>query len=790
MSHFFLSAIAAAVLSLSLQAAPKSYKLQSPSGDLQVEVSAGETLQWSISRQGVRVLEPSALAMVLDDGSAFGRDVKVKKAVRSSVDRVVKPLVYFQAEVPEVYNQLTLRCNGYSVEFRAYDDGAAYRFVAARKAPFTVVNEQAQFCFGGDYKGFIPYARKSQNSLECQFFTSCEALYTHTEMSQWESGRIAFLPVTLEAPQGMKVCITESGLVHYPGMYLWNEDKDNTLEAIFPPYPKEVVQGGHNLLQGVVNSREDYIAKAGSHEAFPWRIVIVAKEDKDLLTCHLPWLLGDAPSPEQDFSWVKPGKVAWDWWNAWNLYGVDFEAGINNQTYKYYIDFAAASGIEYVILDEGWAVNKQADLFQVVPEIDLPMLCRYAQERGVGLILWAGYWAFEKDMERACREYAAMGIKGFKVDFMDRDDQPMVDFYRRAAETAARYHLMIDFHGAFKPSGLHRTWPNVVNYEIRRVYSNSYSKYDKIGKAENFQNSGNYYIYALNSAGQLNELVGTQAVGAEGADITTHDINSSSDNQRSLYVPVINTLYNGDASRPNSYGCDIKSTSYPQVKVAITAQEKTPPFYGNGGDLMGYRVNLLITPTLPSADVSNINYVYYYRVWREIDGTVSPTRIEGERLLNRETMQSGQGIDPNTGNLTEWGSDYECLYTIYPTNDAVNVNDLFVDWAYEGSKDVKYIVRLYATTVPGQGGAPIDSHLMDVTDGGNGKDYFIAEAKITAKFNNGTPTSIGTVNAEAQVVGVTYYNMMGVASSRPFQGVNIVETRYSNGSKSINKTIF
>lgn len=330
---------------------------------------------------------------------------------------------------------------------------------------------------------------------------------------------------------------------------------------------------------------------------------------------------------------------------------------------------------------------------------------------------------------------------------------------------------------------------NVVNYEIRRLKSNNFSNYDKIGKAENFQNSGNYYIYALNSAGQLNELVGTEIVGAEGGDIVTHDINSSSDNQKSLYVPVINTLYNGDASRPNSYGCNIQSTSYPQVKVAITAQEKTNPFYGNGGDLMGYRVNLLITPTLPSADVSNINFVYYYRVWREIDTKNNPTRIEGERLLNRETMQSGEGIDPNTGNLTEWGSDYECLYTIYPTNDPVNVNDLFVDWAYEGSKDVKYIVRLYATTIPGQGGAPIDSHLMDVTESGNGKDYFIAEAKITARFNNGTPTSIGTVNAEAQVLNVTYYNMMGVASSRPHQGVNIVVTRYTDGSTRTEKIL-
>ncbi|MBR2147044.1 MAG: hypothetical protein IJ925_06420, partial [Muribaculaceae bacterium] len=331
---------------------------------------------------------------------------------------------------------------------------------------------------------------------------------------------------------------------------------------------------------------------------------------------------------------------------------------------------------------------------------------------------------------------------------------------------------------------------NVVNYEIRRVFSNNYSKYDKIGKAENFQNSGNYYIYALNSAGQLNELVGTQTVGAEGGDITTHDINSSSDNQRSLYVPVINTLFNGDASRPNSYGCDIQSTSYPQVKVAITAQERTNPFYGNGGDLMGYRVNLQITPTLPSSDVSSINFVYYYRVWREIDTKNNPTRIEGERLLNRETMQSGEGIDPVTGNLTEWGSDYECLYTIYPTNDPVNVNDLFVDWAYEGSKDVKYIVRLYATTIPGQGGAPIDSHPMDVTEGGNGRDYFIAEAKITAKFNNGTPTAIGTINTEALPVSETYYNMMGIESNRPFQGVNIVVTRYSNGSTSTRKVVY
>ncbi len=464
LKQLFLTVLSVLFLGAGLRAADKTYVLTSPSGDLQVQITAGAALRWSVSRQGVTVLEPSALSMTLDDGTVLGA-AKVKKAVRSSVDRTVVPAVYRQAQVRDHYNQLELRCQGYSVEFRAYDDGAAYRFVAGRKAPFKVVSEQAQFCFPSAFPAFIPYARKSADNVECQFSTSFEATYAHTGIDRWEKDRLAFLPVTLEAPGGMKVCITESNLLHYPGMYLWNQDKDSTLEAVFAPCPKEIVQGGHNMLQGLVTSREPFIARADAREAFPWRIVIVAAEDKELLTCDLPWLLGKEPSPEADFSWVKPGKVAWDWWNDWNLYGVDFEAGINNDTYKYYIDFAARSGIEYVILDEGWAVNGKADLFQVVPEIDLPLLCKYAQEKGVGLILWAGYWAFERDMERACREYSALGVKGFKIDFMDRDDQPMTDFYRRAAETAARYHLMVDFHGAFKPSGLHRTWPNVINYE-------------------------------------------------------------------------------------------------------------------------------------------------------------------------------------------------------------------------------------------------------------------------------------------------------------------------------------
>ena len=464
LSSLFIATLAL-LAGVSLRAADKEYQLKSPSGGLTVTVTAGEQLKWSISMNGTTVLEPSALSMTLDNGTVFGRGVKVRKASQRTVFSMVTPVVYRSSQVADYYGELTLTCKGYSVLFRAYDNGAAYRFIADQKKPFNVLSEEAGFALTGPSKGFIPYCRKSGNDIECQFFTSFEAMYNNIPVTDWESGRLAFLPVTLDAPDGMKLCITESALTNYPGMYLSNEDKDTKLEAVFAPYPKVIEQGGHNMLQGLVRSREDFIAKAGAKEAFPWRIVIVSEYDKDLLTCDIPWLLGDAPDPAQDFSWVKPGKVAWDWWNAWNIYGVNFEAGINNDTYKYYIDFASKNGIEYVILDEGWAVNKQADLFQVVPEIDLSMLCQYARDRGVGLILWAGCWPFNQDMEAVCAKYSAMGIKGWKIDFMDYDDQQMVQFYRRAAETAARYGMMCDFHGAFKPTGLNRTYPNVINFE-------------------------------------------------------------------------------------------------------------------------------------------------------------------------------------------------------------------------------------------------------------------------------------------------------------------------------------
>ena len=316
-----------------------------------------------------------------------------------------------------------------------------------------------------EWNCWVPYVNSRRKTDVGRFWSSFENTYNYLPVSKWDSKELVFLPFMADGPNGKKIVITEADLMNYPGMLLCNTDGDSKIENIFAPVPKTVKQGGHNELQMVVQEYEDYIAEFDSGCSFPWRVITISENDAQMTDNDMVWKLATPADPAKDWSWVKPGKVAWDWWNAWNIRGVDFVSGINNDTYKYYIDFASANGIEYVILDEGWSVNGAADLFQVVPEIDLEMLVAYAAERNVGLILWAGYWAFDRDMEKVCEHYSKMGIKGFKIDFMDRDDQYMVDFHRRAAETAAKYHMMVDFHGTYKPTGLHRTYPNVVNYE-------------------------------------------------------------------------------------------------------------------------------------------------------------------------------------------------------------------------------------------------------------------------------------------------------------------------------------
>ena len=445
--------------------AQKQFTLESPDGKLRSTITVGDELTYDISRDGKQVLATSPLGMRLDNGEVWGQKPKLVGSSKKSVDEQVNSPFYRTTRMRDHYNELTLRFKkDWSVEFRAYDDGVAYRFVNRSKRPFHVVGEMVDYSFPADREATVPYVRDKKNSLEEQFFNSFENTYVTERISKLDKERLIFLPLVVDAGDGVKVCITESDLTDYPGLYLKAWDKPNSLSSMHAPYPKKEVQGGHNRLQMVVTEREDYIAKVTGPRTFPWRIAIVTTQDKQLAESNLSYLLA-APSKLDDLSWIKPGKVAWDWWNDWNLDGVDFKTGVNNATYKAYIDFASAKGIEYVILDEGWAVNLQADLMQVVKDINLKELADYAASKNVGLILWAGYYAFERDMENVCRHYAEMGIKGFKVDFMDRDDQKMVEFNHRAAAMCAKYKLILDLHGMYKPAGLNRTYPNVLNFE-------------------------------------------------------------------------------------------------------------------------------------------------------------------------------------------------------------------------------------------------------------------------------------------------------------------------------------
>ena len=457
-----LAAICIGSLSL---AAQKTYQLTSPDGKVETTITAGSTLAYSISVDGKQVLAPSALSMSLSNNSVWGTNVKVKKAHRSTINEEVPSPVYRATALPNHCNVLTLQCAGnYNVEFRAYNNGVAYRFVSRLKKPFNVNSEGVEYNLVGDCTCVVPYVKGfDANNPEGQFRNSFENTYTISPVSKLNPNRYCFLPLVVEAAEGIKLCLTESHLEDYPGLYL-QAAEGNSLKGLSARYPKQLKQGGHNNLQMLVLEREQFIAKVNGERSFPWRIAMISRSDADMANNNLSYLLG-APCRLDDTSWIRPGKVAWDWWNDWNIGGVDFKSGVNTATYKHYIDFAGEHGIEYVILDEGWAVNLKADLMQVVPEINLKEIIDYAATKNVGIILWAGYRAFERDMENVCRHYSQMGVKGFKVDFMDRDDQIITDFYYRTAATCARYHLLVDFHGAFKPAGLNRTYPNAINFE-------------------------------------------------------------------------------------------------------------------------------------------------------------------------------------------------------------------------------------------------------------------------------------------------------------------------------------
>lgn len=446
----------------------ESYKLTSPSGGLSIEVQCGDEIKWQVATSDETILTPSPLSMSFTDGTVWGAKPKVVRSSRQSIAETIPSPFYRKSQIDDAYNQLSLAFKGgFELQFRAYDDGAAYRFVSTDPKSRFVENEQVRFCFEGDYPAIVPYVLDrlgDKKTFAAQFANSFESTYTHALLSELDPARLAFLPLIVTTPSGRRVCITESDLEDYPGLYLNNGDGSHSLQGVFPPYPAATQIGGHNMLQHMVVQAEPYIARIEGKRTFPWRAVIVAERDADLLSNDMVYRLA-SPTRTGDTSWIRPGRVAWEWWNDWGVYGVDFKTGINTDTYKYYIDFAAEYGLEYIILDEGWSVKYEGDLYRVVPELDLQAIIDYGRSKDVGVILWAGYAAIDKDIEGICRHYSRMGVKGFKVDFMDRDDQQLVRFIYDLCEAAAKNRMILDLHGMYKPTGLNRTYPNVLNFE-------------------------------------------------------------------------------------------------------------------------------------------------------------------------------------------------------------------------------------------------------------------------------------------------------------------------------------
>ena len=446
-----------AIISASLihqAVAQSSYDLRSPDGRIEVRIRTADRLSYDLILKGTAVLENSTMSLDVDH-EKLGVHPKVTEAKPRTSDEMVTPVVRQKfAKIRDHYNEVRLTMEGgYSVVFRAYNEGVAYRFeTSLRQEKVKIYGEESAFNFASNFVVYYPQ--------EDSFYSHNERKYLPQHLTEIAPEFIATLPAVVEIGQGgAKLAIAESDLDDYPG--LWLRGTGGTgLAATFPPYPLREVQTSDRDYKPVQTA--DYIADTAGKRAFPWRVLGIADHDGDLLTNQIVYLL-QRPSQFQDTSWIKPGKVAWDWWNDWNIDGVDFQAGINTKTYEYYVDFAAKYGIPYIILDDGW--YKLGNLLEVTPDLNMEELVAYAKQKNVGLILWASWKTLDDQLIPALDQFEKWGVKGIKVDFMQRSDQIMINYFYRVCREAAKRHMLVDFHGDQKPAVMTRTWPNLINTE-------------------------------------------------------------------------------------------------------------------------------------------------------------------------------------------------------------------------------------------------------------------------------------------------------------------------------------
>ena len=429
----------------------EKYTIQSPDNRLSVTVNTGNITTYQVDFDGKRILDPSPISMTFDNSVAIGRNMKVKDVAKESSDKIIKPVIRQKsATVRDNFNSMKLLSDGYNIEFRVYDDGLAYRFHTDFPDSLKVLNEEATFCFPADFDALFPEER---TMLSAQ-----QPVFKPMKLSEISTDKFCSTPILLKADDKVRVFISESDLESYPGMFLRKQGK-HELAGKYAAVSLEDYRTDDRQI--FPTKRADYIAKVKGTRNYPWRAMIVTDNDANLITNQLIYKL--APESKGDFSWVKPGKIAWDWYNALVLTGVDFKCGVNNDTYKYYIDFASRNNIEYVVLDDGW--SEPWDVTKTVPEINIPELVAYGKKKNVDLILWVSWAPFREKIDEAFDKFNEWGVKGIKMDFMNRDDQEMVDFYYEVARKAADHKMLVDFHGAYKPTGWIHTFPNVLTSE-------------------------------------------------------------------------------------------------------------------------------------------------------------------------------------------------------------------------------------------------------------------------------------------------------------------------------------
>ena len=442
----------------SFAAKEKKYVLSSPDGTLKVEISAGNELAYQVMHGNDTILSHSNIGLVLENGTIVGKTPRITGERRRKIkDNIESPFYRFK-EFVATGNELDLKLKGgFGIIFRAYNEGVAYRFYTTQSSDIIIKEEQAEFNFKEDYTAYLPYTTNDKKPMAMAY----QNVYDITPLSKAQP-KLAFLPVTVDC-SSVKLTLLESDLEAYPDMFVQSQQGKYGLKGVFAPYPAKTDFYPWRK-QEYVTETTDFISRSRGSRSYPWRVLAITEKDTYMPVNNLVYALA-SPNRIGDTSWIKTGKVAWDWWNDWNLKGVPFKAGINMDTYKYYIDFASRNGLEFIVLDEGWYDPKSGDMLTVIPELDLTELIAYGKSKGVEIVLWTVFNVLDSQLEAACKKYADMGIKGFKVDFLDRDDQTAVEMVYRIAEMTARYKLILDLHGIYKPTGINRTYPHIINFE-------------------------------------------------------------------------------------------------------------------------------------------------------------------------------------------------------------------------------------------------------------------------------------------------------------------------------------